>query len=152
VSGEARVVGVTFKSLAKAYVATADIAQLKAKNIKRIESMQEEWFDRKYAEVYRVAKTLPLQVRTKNGITEQMTKQQAIRVVESFNKNKLYEIIDKVPDPVIAEEFNTYLKGDGTQPDGGNLMSKISRAWDKIVTRINRNPSRSQSTVNSNKP
>jgi hypothetical protein len=139
VSAEARVVGSTFKTLAKAYVATADIAQLKAKNIKRIEGMKDEWFDLKYTEVYRVIKALPAQVRTKYGITEDMTKAQAVRVIQSLDKNKIYDIIDKIPDPVIAEEFNRQLKDDEEQ--GGNLMSKINKVWDKIVAGINKTTS-----------
>ena len=134
---EERLVGGTFKTLAKAYVATLNVEDLKAKNIKRIESMKPEWFSRKYAEVYGVAKELPPKIKAKYRITERMTKNEAISIVETLDKPKLYELIDNVPDPVIAEKFFDHLPGDGSK-SGGNLMDSIGQAWDKLVKKINR--------------
>lgn len=139
-SVETKVIGATFKTLAKAYVATADIEKLKVKKVQRIESMNEEWFDEKYAEVYLDIRQMPPAIPKKYGVTERMTKSQAIRIIRSLDKKKLYEIIDNLPDAVITEKFNEQFRGDGTA-EHVSLQDKIARAWDKFLIKINQGAS-----------
>jgi hypothetical protein len=135
-SVEAKVIGATFKTLAKAYVATTDIEKLKVKKIQRIESMNEEWFAEKYAEIYPDIRKMPPAIPKKYGVTERMTQAQAIRIIRTLDKKKLYEIIDNVPDAVIAEKFNEQFREDGTA-EHVSLQDKIARAWDKLLIKIN---------------
>ena len=46
-----RVVGGAFKTMAKAYIAAADVRELKDNNVKRVERMREDWFRQKYQEL-----------------------------------------------------------------------------------------------------
>ena len=139
VTVQERVVGGTFKTMARAYIATADIRQLKEKNIKRVESMREDWFKKKYAEVYKVIKDLPPKLRTKYGVKENMTKAQVIAVIRSLDKKQIYEIIDQVPDPMISEQFNAQFSSkEGEDKEG--LMDRIRKIWDKVIVRLNAPP------------
>jgi hypothetical protein len=136
VTVQERVVGGTFKTMAKAYIATADIRQLKEKNIKRVENMREDWFKKKYAEVYKVIKDLPPKLRTKYGVKENMTKAQVIAVIRSLDKKQIYEIIDQVPDPMISQQFNAqFSQKDGEAKDG--LTDRIGKIWAKVVAEVN---------------
>jgi rhamnose utilization protein RhaD (predicted bifunctional aldolase and dehydrogenase) len=135
-SVESKMVGATFKTLAKAYVATTDIEKLKAKKIQRIESMSEEWFAEKYDEVYPDIRKMPPSILKKYRVTEQLNKAQAIRIIRTLDKKKLYEIIDNVPDAVIAQKFNEQFGEDGSA-EHVSLQDRIARAWDKFLVKIN---------------
>ena len=136
-----RVVGGTFKTMAKAYIATVDIRQLKDKNIKRVENMHDDRFEKKYAEVYKVIKGLPSALRKKYGIRENMTKAQVIAVIRSLDKKQIYEIIDQVPDPMISQQFNAQF----SQKDGApreNLTDQVRKIWEKVVAGVNAPPAK----------
>lgn len=131
-----RVVGGAFKTMAKAYIATADVRKLKEDNIKRVERMREDWFAKKYAEVYRVIKDLPPELRTKYRVKEGMTRSQVVALIRSLDKKQIYEIIDKVPDPVIAQQFNAqFSTKEGGDKEG--LMDRIGAIWQKVVAEVN---------------
>ena len=136
VTVQERVVGGTFKTMAKAYIATADIRQLKDKNIKRVESMRDDWFAKKYAEVYKVIKDLPPQLKAKYRIKEGMSKAQVIAVIRSLDKKQIYEIIDQVPDPMISQQFNAQFSQKDGEPKE-NLTDRIGRIWGKVVSEVN---------------
>jgi hypothetical protein len=141
VTVQEKVVGGTFKTMAKAYIATADIRQLKDKNIKRVESMRNDWFAKKYAEVYKVIKDLPPQLRTKYGVKENMTKARVVAVIRSLDKKQIYEIIDQVPDPMISQQFNAQFASKEGQSQEG-LTDRIRGIWDKVVAKVNASPER----------
>ena len=130
-----RVVGGTFKTMAKAYIAAADIGPLKENNIKRIESMREDWFKQKYAEVYQVIGELPPEVRAKYRVKDGMTKREAIALIRSLDKKDMYEIIDKVPDPAIARQVNArFSSKEGGDKEG--LMERVGAIWQKVVAEV----------------
>jgi hypothetical protein len=131
-----RMVGGAFKTMAKAYIAAADLKELKEKNIKRIEIMREDWFDRQYADVYKVIKALPPDVKDKYRIRPGMSKAEVIVLIRSLDKKEINAIIDAVPDPVITGEFNEQWRTDGTQAKG-DLMGRITKLWDKIMAAVN---------------
>lgn len=139
ITAEDRIIGGAFKGLAKAYVATANIDKLKANNVRKIEIMKEERFRKRCAEVYAFAKEVPLKIRLKYGFTAQTTKAEAIRIIEKLDKPKLYEIIDNVPDPVIADKFLEEMKGDAAGA-GDNLMDAVRRAWERLVQKLKAPP------------
>ncbi len=138
---DVRVIGGTFKTLARGYVVTADIEKLKAGKIARIEHMRDDWFAEKYAELYEVIKGMPLKIRTRYGVTEHLTRAQAVRIIRGLDKGKLYEIIDNVPDRLIAEQFNEQLRRD-EKGNGGSLQDKIGRMWGRAVAAISKGASR----------
>jgi hypothetical protein len=98
--------------------------------------MKEEWFRAKYAEVYPDIRRMPPAIPKKYGITEKMTRAQAIRIVRTMDKKKLYEIIDSVPDAVIARRFNEQFQAD--EPGKKvSLQEKIAKAWDRFLIKVN---------------
>jgi hypothetical protein len=136
-----RMVAGTFKTMAKAYIATADLGQLKDKNIGRIESMREDWFTKQYAEVYAAIQDLPAQLKHKYRIRQNMTKREVIEVIRSLDKKEICQIIDQVPDGVISEQFNAQFNSNNGETKEG-LMERVRMIWDKVVTAVNR-PSKS---------
>ncbi len=65
-----------------------------------------------------------------------MTRAQAIRIVRTMDKKKLYEIIDSVPDAVIARRFNEQFQAD--EPGKKvSLQEKIAKAWDRFLIKVN---------------
>ncbi len=132
-----RIIGSTFKTLAKAFVAMADINKLKKDNVDRLNKMEEERFRKQYAKVYGVIKDLPPKLKVTYGITEHMTKEQAIKNIESLDKKKIYETIDSVPDTIIANQFKQYLSGKKQEIQKSNVVEQISNFWNKMIGKIN---------------
>ena len=132
-----RMVGGTFKTMAKAYIAAADIGKLKEKNIQRIKIMREDWFEKQYAEVYAIIKDLPPGLKEKYGVTEGMSRGRAIGIIRSLDKKKICEIIDQIPDPVIHQQFNAQFSHDDGAPKLG-LMDRIKMIWAKVVAAANK--------------
>jgi hypothetical protein len=124
-----------FRSLAKAFIATADINQLKEQSINELRQMSEEKFRKEYAEVYRAIQGLPVHLKNRYRITAATTKAQVIQDIRSLNKNKVYELIDAVPDAVIAGEFMQYLnkKGNG---QSSNTAGQINAFWDGTMEKV----------------
>ena len=132
-----RIVGGTFKNMARAYIAATDIEKLKDKNIKRIRSMRKDWFEKQYAEVYLVIKDLPPQLREKYRVRPDMTKGQAIAIIRSRDKKQVYEIIDQVPDPMISQQFNAQFTHEDGQAKAG-LMDRVRVIWAKVLAAVNK--------------
>lgn len=132
-----RVVGGTFKTMAKAYIATADIGKLKNSNIKRIESMRADWFNKQYAEVYALIKDLPPKLRKKYDVRPGMTKAEAITIIRSLDKKQIYAIIDQVPDPMINQQFNAQFSGKENDTDTG-LMDRVHMIWGRVIAAVNK--------------
>lgn len=128
-----RIIGSTFKALAKTFVATADINRLKKNNIDKLKKMENEKFKERYTKVYRVIKDLPPKLKVSYAITEDMTKEQAIRNIESFDKKKMYEMIDSIPDTIIAQQFRQYLSEKKQAIQKSNIVEQINKFWHKII-------------------
>lgn len=130
---EDRIIGSTFKTLAKAYVAIADINKLQKSNIDKLNNMDEEKFERRYVKVYEVIKDLPSSLRTRHKVTGHMTKQEAVQNIQSLNKKKICEIIDFVPDTIIANHFKQYLKKKKQEIQKSNIVAQVQDFWNKII-------------------
>lgn len=137
VSIEDKIIGSTFKTLAKAFAAMTDINKLKKNNIDRLNKMDEEKFRRRYAKVYEVIKDLPPKLKASFRVTEHMTKEQVIKNIESFDKNKIYETIDSIPDTIIAKEFKQYLREKKQEIQKSNVVEQINNFWDKMISKVN---------------
>ncbi len=137
-SVEDKMISSTIKSLAKAYVATADIEKLKKKNIERIRKMDAARFRQQYDDAYETLKDLPHKLKVRYSIKETMTKEQAIANIVSLDKKTIYETIDAVPDAIVAEQVRLRLKKD--KPDGkpATLMEKVGAVWNSLVKKISR--------------
>lgn len=133
ISAQDKVISSTFKTLAKGFVAVADIDKLKASNIKKIDKMDEGKFNKRYAKVYKAIKDLPSNLKISYGITENMTKERAINIIESLNKGKIYEMIDSLPDAFIAERFKQYISEKKQEIQKSNLVVEINKLWSKII-------------------
>lgn len=130
---EEKVIGSTFKSLAKTFVVVTDINKLKSQNIKKLEKMSEAKFKKQQVKVYPVLEELPLAIKEKYGVREGMDKAQAIKNIESLNKKKIYEIIDNVPDATITRLFKQELDKLKEDIAKSDLAGQIRKFWDKIV-------------------
>jgi len=137
VSIEDKIIGSTFKTLAMAFAVMADIDKLKKNNIEKLNKMDEEKFKRRYAKVYEVIKDLPLELKVSYGITEHMSKEQVIKNIESFDKKKIYETIDFIPDKIIATQFKQYLSEKQQEMRKSNLVEQINKFWNKMIKKVN---------------
>lgn len=133
---EDRAIGSTFKTMAKAFVAMADMDKLKKGNIEKINSMDEEKFNKRYAKVYRVIKELPPDLKSAYGIDEQMTKREVIRQIELSDKKKLYKVIDAVPDEIIARQFKEYLNKKKQGIENSRITGQIKKFWSRVVEKL----------------
>lgn|GEM_PF-1308894 len=140
---EDKAIGMTFKTLAKAYVAMANIPSLKKVNIDKLNAMSDEKFNAKYAKIYEALRDLPTEVKSGFGITAQMTKQQALSTYESLNRRKMYELIDSVPDAFIAREFRKYLAKEKQDVQKSSIIEQVTGFWSKIIGKINSSASTS---------
>ncbi len=102
-----KLIGSMVKSFAKTYVATTNLQKFKEKNIKKILKMDEAKFQRVYGKIYReMIVDLPQELKDSYGISEKMTKQQAIAQINSFtSKKQIYRMINAIPNKMIAQHF-----------------------------------------------
>lgn len=135
-----KIIGSTFKNLAKTFIASADINALKQNNINRLESMDEEKFNRHYAEAYEIIKNLPGELKYQYGISGNLSKQEAIELIRSVDKKSLYEMIDAVPDKTIALEFKQYLDQEKVRIQKSNIAQEISKFWNNVVNTASASP------------
>ncbi len=137
VSMEDKIIGSTFKTLAKAFVVMADIEKLKKNNIDKLNKMDKDKFKRRYTKVYEVIKDLPPKVKVSYGITEHMPKEQVITNIESLDKKKIYETIDSIPDTIIAKQFKQYLSEKKQEIQKSNMVEQVNKFWNKMIEKVN---------------
>jgi len=130
-----KIIGSTVKTLAKAFVLTINVNALKKKNIDELNKMDEKEFRKRYADVFKIINKLPAELKVKYELTETMTKEQAIKNLESLNKNKIYGAIDSIPDEFIVEKFKVYLKRKKQEAQKSNLFEEVKKFWNEIVTK-----------------
>lgn len=139
---EDKIIGSTFKSLVKAFVATANIDQLKEKYINKINKMEEKKFRERYAKIYQKVKGLPNSLKTKHEITEYKSRKQAIKDIESLNKKKIYQAMDSIPNKMIADNFKEYLAEKKQEMQKSNLVEQINKVWNKIARKTEEKPTK----------
>jgi len=130
-----KLIASTFKTLAKTFVASADMDKLKTENICKLNKMDEAKFRRRYAKAYAIIKGLPLETRLQYGISEEMTKEQAVRNIASINKPDIYRLIDHIPDAVIVVEFRQYLSRTKQQIQDNNSITQVKKLWGKMIAK-----------------
>lgn len=130
-----KIIGSTFKTLAKAFVATADIEKIKSGNIKKIRKMPKEKFQQRYAKIYPVLNGLPNTLKNQYNLSENLSREEATSAIESLNKQKIYRIINIIPDTLIASQFKAYLAQAKQKIQESNLVREIEKFWNKIITK-----------------
>lgn len=128
-----KIIGSTFKLLAKSFVAVVNIAELKKYNIKKINKMDDEKFRKHYRNAYLIIKDLPEWIKTQYGVAENMSREQAIQNTASLNKKDIYKILDAIPNRFIADKFRIYLRETKEEIEGANLVVQIKQFWSRAV-------------------
>lgn len=128
-----KLIGSTFKILAKSFVAVTDIDKLKEENIRKINKMDNDKFNKRYAKAYEVIKALPADIRVAYGIKEGMNKEAATGTIKLLNKDKIYKIIDTIPDKFIADQFRVYLSKKKQEIKNSNLVVQINMFWSNMM-------------------
>ncbi len=129
------VIGSTFKTLAKGFVAAVDINKFKAENIAQLNKLRQDKYKRKYARAYVRIKELPPEIKEKYGIVENMPREQLIKEIESLDKKKIYEAIDGIPNDIIAREFKGYLAEKKQEAGESNLVKQINDFWNMVLSK-----------------
>jgi len=126
------IIGSTFKTLAKAFIATADIDKLKQINVYKLAKKDDAKFRTQYAKIYLVLKQCPAIV-SKYGLTEDLTKKQAIEKLKSLNKEDMYWALKSVPNRVIADEFRKYILDEKQALKNSNVVEKVKQVWNRMI-------------------
>lgn len=129
------VIASTVKLTAKTYVLTTDIEKLKRKHIGQINSMDDETFSVMYANTLGVMCESP-RVKAKFGVPDDMGREDAIKLIQGLDKNKLCGMIDAIPDSVIAARFKRFMARRMDAMKGMDLTKRIQYAWSSLVDRI----------------
>ena len=136
---EEKLIGSTFKTLAKAFVATTNLDELKQGNMLKLISMDTGKFKTKYRKVYPFIKDLPSDIRQQYGIQEDMSKDQAIKNINSIDKKRAYGLIDSIPDTTIASIYEKYCGEIAKQIQKNNIIQEIHQVWSNLTANIEKN-------------
>jgi len=126
------IIGSTFKTLARAFTATADIGKLKKYNIDKLKKSDENKFRRQYLKAYDSVKDCP-SFTSRYGLAQDLTKTEAIDLINSFDKKKIYEMIEAVPNSLIASQFKSYLAKKKEEIKKSDIPGQIGRFWGQMV-------------------
>lgn len=129
------IIGSTFKILAKTFISTADIERIKKDNIERITRMDETKFRHRYAKIYSIIEKCP-SLRAYCGLEKEATKQQITGKIKSLDKKMAYEVIDLIPNSLIASQLRAYFNEKKEQVRASKITSQIQSAWDRMISKI----------------
>lgn len=124
-------IALTFKGLAKAFIAT----QNKDKLIEKLNSLDNKKFRIKYARAYKAIKGSP-SFTLSYGFRDDMAKEELIKKIKSWNKKKMFEIIDAIPDEIISVEFKRYLNAKTAKSQKGEELEQVAWTWNEIIERL----------------
>lgn len=128
-----RLIGGTFKILAKSFVAVISVTELKKYNIKKLRKMSDDKFKSRYEKTREFLKDLPQDAKNRVGFKENMTRRDAIAATEALDKMKIFEIISVVPDSFIANKFREYMNQNKEKQGEGSVTTQIHSVWKKII-------------------
>jgi len=129
-----RMIASAFRGLGKTFLAVADLERLKGENIAKLNGMDEAKFRSRYSEIYPFLVDLPTAVKLEYRISEKMSKKEALWEIQSATKDKLYRIIDALPDEFIAGHFRAYVKEVSGQSKE-NVLQQINICWAEMLKR-----------------
>jgi len=128
-----RIIGSSFKILAKGFITAMNVDKVKASGVKKINKMSQNKFESKYAKIYAIIKDLPEPLVNSLGFTEKMTKEKAILSINSLDKKKMLELVNQIPDKFIADKFRGYLTEQKHNIAKINIGGQIREFWAKIT-------------------
>jgi len=94
--------------------------------------MEDERFRAYYAKSFAVISEFPQEVKIKYGINENMKRRDAIKKLGKWDKKKVCQIIDSIPEGVIAKQFKEYIRKKDPEVKKGNLLSQVKGFWGKV--------------------
>jgi hypothetical protein len=130
-----RAIGAAFKTLSKALISATDLEKLKQENIKKIKGMDEEKFRSRYSDYFNIINQAPL-LQSKYRLSKDMTRQQAIERLKGLDKKELCDMVDSVPDSVIAQEFNKNVEKYKSKVENQDFSQKIDYIWGRVREKI----------------
>lgn len=130
-----KLIGSSFKTLARAFLATANIEKLKKDNIDKLNRKDEEKFRKQYVKVYRVARKCPV-VTQRYGLAKELTKEEAIEKIKNIKKKDLYDALNDIPDKVIADQFRQYFSERKQAVEESNIAVQVNQLWSKMMDSI----------------
>ena len=130
-----RLIGFTFRNMARAFVLTQDLDKTKGDLVGKISKMDEEKFYSFYYDFYEHVYDFQFLVN-KYKLCEDMARDDVIKAIKSLDKNVLYEIIDNIPDAIIAREFNRYMRYAKKDGEDVNKLEQLSKALSRMIEKI----------------
>lgn len=127
-----QVIGSAFKALAKTFVVTLNIDSFKKANAEKLHRMNEGKFEKKMRMVAPYIAHLPVSLRKKSGLKTAMTRKEALEGLSLVTKPMLVEIIEAIPNSVIAGTFRQY-QGTSDKKTEGNVLTQINGVWNKAM-------------------
>ncbi len=122
----------SIKNLAKVFIHACNLSNLKIKHIKSLTKLDDAKFRKRYDSAYKIIKDVPLELRLKYGLREDLTKQEAIQLVERVTKEDLLYIVNAVPNDMIVKNIRSHSKDIPNQ----NMDSQINATWGRIMQRV----------------
>jgi len=132
-AADQQIISAVLKSLARAFIATADIEKIKRENIAKIERMRQDKFEVRRAKIMQAVKDMPAPIKEKYLLSENMSKDDAITAIYLLDKKRLYEIIDAAPDVMLARLFKEHVSRTSQQIQSSQLAIQIRKFWDNLI-------------------
>jgi len=123
----------TFKNIAKAYISVVDLTKLKKDNIRVLKAQDEAEFRKSYARVLKGINELPPEYKAKYGISDNMNRNEVIKKINSWNKKRLYSMIDDVPPEFIGKYFEEYMRKHKQKTAGKDMLLNVKDFWERII-------------------
>jgi len=133
---EDKVISSTLKNLAKAFVMVIDLRSLKVTYIKKLEKMDDSKFLKKYAKTYPYIMNLPDYIKMRYGVANEMTREQAVENLKTIDKDEMYELIECIPDAVVADNFRSYFKKDAGSDGSKSSVQDIGQSWKQMTSKV----------------
>jgi hypothetical protein len=113
----------TFKTLAKAVVAS-DTTKFKETLKNKISAMDEPGFSSYYQDFFEHLEEYDFLVKTYD-LTQNLTREEAIKIVSSLDNQKIFQIIDNLPGQIIFDELNRFAKKNKEDLSNDNQVIKV---------------------------
>ncbi len=136
-NAEIKFIGFVFRILAKGLITAADIGQLKINSIDKINKMDEGSFHARYLDIYEHLHDCHF-FTSNYGLRENMTREEAIEKIRLLDRQKMYAIVDALPDTVIANEFKRYLYKNKMETPKADEIEKFFEVIKKMLGEIKR--------------
>jgi len=128
-----RLIGFIFKVVAKGIVVAVTPNALKTEAVDKINKMSEEDFRVRYHDFYEHFANNRVSTDA-YGFHSKMTRSEAVEFINTLNKDKMFALIEFLPDTFIANEFKRYLfKHRQTVPDSNNIYALFDRVNKMLI-------------------